>query len=138
MSPAKIKSRVSIVQKIFYRSLTGEKLKLIIHNHLNSRIHLCWSSEPGTLKYRDCIERYFARKNDWMQFCKALKESSVTGLAACLVQKIIYDKDPSIQRCIYVEKAVWGNRAAWRHYRHKYLKTQNSCFCPVSSTSVIS
>jgi len=121
-----------------YRSITGQTLGLIVHNNLNSRIHLCWSTETGTFKYRDCIERAFFREKDWLRFCKALQISSVFGLAACLIRGITYNDDHRIQRCIYLQKAVWGNRTAWKRYRQKYLKSSNMCFCPVSSSSIIS
>jgi len=40
MFRGKIKIRISIVEKIIYRPLTGQSLGLIFHNHLNSRIYL--------------------------------------------------------------------------------------------------
>ena len=138
MFHGKIKNFISIVEKVICRSLTGQTLGLIVHNHLNSRIHLCWSTETGTFKYRDCIERSFFREKDWLRFCKALQMYSVFGLAACLVRGITYDDDHRIQRCIYLEKAVWGNRTAWKTYRQKCLKSSNICFCPVSSSSIVS
>ena len=49
----KIKTRISIVEIVIFRSLTGQRLGLIIHNHLNSRIHLCWTTEMGTINYKD-------------------------------------------------------------------------------------
>jgi len=45
-----IKNRISIVEKLIYRSLTGQTLGLTIHKRLNSRIHLCWSTVEGTPK----------------------------------------------------------------------------------------
>jgi len=49
MFQRKIKNRISFVEKVIYRSLTGQRLGLIIHSHLNSRMHLCGSTETGTL-----------------------------------------------------------------------------------------
>jgi len=102
----KIKNHISIVEKVIYRPLTGQTLGLIVHNHLNSRILLCWSTETVTFKYRDCKERSFVREEDWLRFCKALQISSVFGLAACLLRGITYDDYHRIQRCIYLEKAI--------------------------------
>ena len=51
----KIKNRILIVEKVIYRSHTGQTLGLTIHNHLKSRIHLCWSNETGTPKYKDAL-----------------------------------------------------------------------------------
>jgi len=120
------------------RSLRGQTIGLIVHNHLRSRIHLCWSTETGTFKYRDCIERSFFREKDWLRFCKALQISSVFGLAACLVRVITYDDDHRTQRCIYLETAVWGNRTAWKRYCQNCLKSSNICFCPVIPSSIVS
>jgi len=69
----KIKNRIPIVEKVIYRSLTGQTLGLTIHNHSKSRIHLCWSNETGTLKYNNALERSFFREKDWLRFCEALK-----------------------------------------------------------------
>ena len=105
-----IKNRVSIVEKLIYRSLTGQTLGLTIHSHLKSRIHLCWSNETGTLKYKGCIEWSFFRRNDWLRFCEALKMIRMIGLAACIVRIMIYE-DHKIQRCIVLEKP--GSRNVW-------------------------
>jgi len=96
--PKKIKNRISIVEKVICRSLTGQTLGLIVHNHLNSRIHLCWSTETGTFKCR--LHTGIVREKDWLRFCKALQISSVFGLAACLVRGITCDDGHRIQRCI--------------------------------------
>jgi len=66
----KIKNSILIVEKVIYRSLTGQTLGLAIHNHLNSRIHLWGSIETGTLKYKDCVERSNFREKDWLRFVK--------------------------------------------------------------------
>jgi len=66
----KIKKRISIVEKVISRSLTGQTLGLTIHNHLKSRIHLCWSNETGTLKYKGCLERSFYRERIGCVFVK--------------------------------------------------------------------
>ena len=63
-----------------------------MHNHLNSRIHLCWSTETGTHSFRDCIEKVFIEEKEWLCFCKSLKFSGVHGLAACIVSGITYKK----------------------------------------------
>jgi len=98
MCHRKIKNRISIVGKVIYRSLKGQTLRLPIHNHLTSRIHLCWSNEADTLKHKDCIERSFIREKDWLSFCKALKMFRISGLAACIMRGITYEGNHRIQR----------------------------------------
>ena len=127
----KIKNRISIVEKVIYRSLTGQTLGLTIHNHLKSRIHFCWSSETGTVKYKDALERSFFREKDWLRFCEALKMTRMIGLAVCIVRGITYEEDKRIQRCIFLEKAIWGSRNVWKKYGQKCLKAQSICFCSV-------
>ena len=73
MLQRKLKNRISIVEKAINPSLTVQWLRLIIHNYLNSWIHLRWSTETGTLNYKDCIERLLVRERDWLCLCKALK-----------------------------------------------------------------
>jgi hypothetical protein len=69
----KIKNRISVVEKVIYRSLTGQMLGLTFHNHSKWRIHLCWSNETGTPTYKDALERSFFREKDRLRFCEALK-----------------------------------------------------------------
>ena len=90
MFRTKVKKRISITEKLINLSLTGQRLRLVIHNHLNSRIHLCWSTEAGKLNYKDCIERDLLREKERLCVCKALKTSGTYGLAECVVRRIIY------------------------------------------------
>jgi len=76
-------------------------LGLIVHNNLNSRIHLCWSVKAGKPYYKNCIGRSFIRKNDWPCLCKRLKIRSAVGLAACIVGRIRYVGDHRIKSCIF-------------------------------------
>ena len=92
MFRTKVKNRISITEKLINRSLSGQRLGLVIHNHLNWRIHLCWSTETGTHSFRDCIEKVFIEEKEWLCFCKSLKFSGVHGLAACIVSGITYKK----------------------------------------------
>ena len=108
MFRTKVKNRISITEKLINRSLTGQRLGLAIHNHLNSRIHLCWSTEVGKLNYKDCIERVFQREKEWLCVCKALKTSGTYGLAECVVRRIICEGDHTVERCIFLEKKVRG------------------------------
>jgi hypothetical protein len=78
---------------------------------------LCWSNETGTLKYKVTLERSFFRENDWLRFYEALKMTRMIGLADCIVRGIIYEEDHRIQRCIFLEKAIWGSRNVWKKYR---------------------
>ena len=111
----KIKNRISIVEKVIYRSLTGQTLGLTIHNHLKSRIHLCWSNDTCTSKYKNALERSFFRVMDWLRFCKALKIIPISGVAACIMRGITCEGDHRIQRCVFLGKAIWGSRNVWKN-----------------------
>jgi len=137
MFQRKIMNRISIVEKVIYRSLTGQRLGLTIHNNLNSRIHLNWGIETGTYKYKECIERSFVWGKVWQRCCKALKFSCAIDLAVCIFRGIIYEGDNRIQLSIFLEKAIWEKSTVWENYCPKYLSTRNTSQCPVSSSSVI-
>ena len=108
MFQRKIKARISIVAKVNYRSLTGEMLGLIVHNHLNSQIHLCWSITTGTPYYKNCIQRSFICENNWLCRCKQLKIPGAVGLAACTVGGIRYVGDHRVRRCILFGRSNLG------------------------------
>ena len=94
------------MEKIINLSLSGQRFGLIIHNHFNSRIYLCWSTETGKLNYKDCIERVFLREKEWLCLCKALKTSRAYGPAEFVVRRINYDGDYTVERCIFLEKCM--------------------------------
>jgi hypothetical protein len=136
MLQKKFKKRISIVKKSNLSFPYWQSLGLILHNHLNSRLHLCWSIKTGTPYYRDCIERSFVREKDWLCLCNRLKISGVVGLAECLVRGIRYEGVLRVERCVYLEKAIRGKRTVWIKYCREYLKAKHICLCPVSSSSV--
>jgi len=122
-------------KKLINLSLSGQRLGLVIHNHLNSRIHLCWSTKTDKLNYKDCIERVFLQEKEWLCVCKALKTSSTYGLAECVVRSILYKGDHTVECCIFLEKSMWGKRLEWLKYLN--VKRVCLCLCPVSSSLVI-
>ena len=117
----KNKKRISLVERVINLSLIGKMLGLIIHNHLNSRIHLCWSTETGTLNYRDSIERMFLQEKEWLFLCKALKISGVDG-ARSVPGSWNNIRRRSQSRTMYLlKKAMWGKRSVWIKCCRKYL-----------------
>ena len=97
--------------------------------------NLCWSTEAGKLHYKDCIERVFQREKEWLCVCKALKTYGTYGLAECVVCRIIYGGDHTVERCILLEKSMWGKRLELLKYLN--VKRVCLCLCPVSSSLVI-
>ena len=88
----------------------------------------------GKLNYKDCIERVFLREKEWLCVCKALKTSGTYGLAECVVRRISYG-DHRVERCIFLEKSMWGKRLELLKYLN--VKCVCLCLCPVSSSLVI-
>ena len=132
-----IENPISIAEKLINRSFTGQRLGMIIHNHLNSRIHLCWSTGKSKLNFKDCVERLFLQEQEWFCLCKALKSSGVHGLAACIVRRINYEEDHTVEPCIFLEKTMWGRISVWLNHCQKYLNAKYIGFCPVSSSSLV-
>ena len=69
---------------------------------------MCWSTETDKLNYKDCIERVFLQEREWLCLFKALKTSGVQGLASCIVRRIFYEDDHTLERCIFLEKNYVG------------------------------
>ena len=61
MFRTKVKNRFSVTEKLINRSLTGQRLGLVIH--------MCSSIEAGKRNYKDCIENVFIREKEWMCVC---------------------------------------------------------------------
>ena len=72
----KVKNRISITEKLINRSLTGQRLGLVIH--------MCCSIEAGKRNYKDCIENVFIREIEWL--CVFVKHFSVSLCWHCNIQ----------------------------------------------------
>jgi hypothetical protein len=131
------KKRISIVENVIYRSFTGQSLGLIVHNHLNAKLHLCWGNKTGTSYYTNCIERSFTREKDWLYLCDKLRMSGVLGLAECLVRGIRYEDDLRVESCVYFEKSIRGRPSIWLIYVREILKADHICLCPLNSSEII-
>ena len=73
----------SIVERVNYRSLTGQGLGLHVHVHLGSVILLCWNIHNTIGCYKNCIARDSAECNVSYQVWRMLRSRGLDGLCRC-------------------------------------------------------
>jgi hypothetical protein len=86
----------SIVQKIAFRSLTGQGLGLAVHTHLKLLFHLSWN--PGFRKgsYENCVARHTAQSALWYQIVNQIRSGGLVGLCKCVFATIVGYDDKTI------------------------------------------
>ena len=74
--------RLSIVDRLAGRSLTGRGLHILVHQHFGYRLHLEWSGDHNTRSAR-FMERRFHRWDQTKSFASQLCRLGIEGLCTC-------------------------------------------------------
>ena len=100
----KMNSHPSIVKNLIFRSITGQKLGVDVHQHLSMEIHLCWSTiiEPGY--YKNCIVRRISTFQEYNEFMSSIQRSSkFDGACVCCYSSVFTVQRKKAKRCIYTD-----------------------------------
>jgi len=130
----KIKSCISIVDKLNYRSVTTQKLGgARTHTHLSTRLHLCRNS-TCVPSYRNCIESVFISKEVRKQICFWLSIPGLDGICVwvsvrvcvcvcvCVRGGIKALWDWKVRRCLHTEKKMCLVKpVVWKTYWPEFL-----------------
>jgi len=124
-------SRSSIVERLNFRSLTGQGLGLDVHRCDVSRIRLFWNMSSIKGCYMNYIGRYevdFYVSNQ----CLSLFESfGLAGACSCCYDCTLHIGDWIEKVCIYTDPRVWENRLYFRtHFDCMRWHGYGTCQCP--------
>jgi len=106
MNRRRVKDYSSVVQKIVFRSLTGQGLGLTVHTHIGLSFHLSWN--PGFRKgsYKNCVARHTVQSPLWRQIVRQLRGGSLVGLCKCVFGTLCWYDDRTIPNvCFHI--AQW-------------------------------
>ena len=93
--------RLSIVDRLAARSLTGRSLDIHVHQHFGYRLHLEWSGDPNNHRSERFMERRFHRWDQTKSFASQLCSRGIQGLCTCVYDAAYqppHDKAPRCRR----------------------------------------
>ena len=90
--------RLSIVDRLAVRSLTGRGLHILVHQHFGYRLHLEWSGDHNTRSAR-FMERRFHRWDQTKSFSSQLCRLGIEGLCTCAYEASYQHPHAKAPRC---------------------------------------
>jgi hypothetical protein len=79
-----MKKLFSIVEKVVYRSLTGQSFGLDVHQHFEQMTLLYWNVHSTTGCYESVLARYFLENDEFDCFVRKSVRSGLKGVCDCM------------------------------------------------------
>ena len=92
--------RLSIVDRLAARSLTGRGLDIHVHQHFGLRLHLQWSGDPNNHRSERFMERRFHRWDQTTSFASQLCSRGIQGLCTCVYEAAYQPPHDKAPRCL--------------------------------------
>jgi len=92
--------RLSIVDRLAARSLTGRGLDIHVHQHFGYRLHLEWSGDPNNHRSHRFMERRFHRWDQTKSFASQLCSRGIEGLCTCVYDASYQPPRDKAPRCL--------------------------------------
>jgi hypothetical protein len=115
-------NRLSIVDRLTARSVTGQGVQILVHQHYGYRLHLAWKGSRSRVSSR-FVERRFLTAYDPETFCTELCRYGLEGLCVCVYKEYYMSihvrarllREPLIQSQKYLLKPKWWLKALQTH-----------------------
>jgi hypothetical protein len=75
-------SAVSFVQRLAVREVSGQSMRLSVHQHFGFRMHCEWNGTFGTRSF----ERRFKECKGVLAFCTAINTHTLEGVSSCITR----------------------------------------------------
>jgi hypothetical protein len=108
--------RPSIVDRLAARSVTGQSLDILVHQHFGYRVHLEWNGGNSSRESYRFMERRFLMDSDTQTFCVELCKFGLEGLCTCIYgdyHKNIPAKTPRCQRGPFYPTQKYLQKPRW-------------------------
>ena len=129
----------SIVWRLASRCVTGNGLRIQIHQHIGFRLHIVWNVTD--FKATRCLERVFTNYGELLDFCIQLKIGAFEGLCDCVCTHFIEWMEDKIKPCLLEYSTQSQIRQSyvlrfWESTEEEENRRRNffQCMCPVSSS----
>jgi hypothetical protein len=112
-------NRLSILDRLTARSVTGQGLQILVHQHYAYRLHLEWRGRGSRVSSR-FMERRFLMSRETETFCTELCSYGLEGLCTCVYEGYYMSKLVRARRCLrkplmlsqeYLLKPTWWLKA---------------------------
>ena len=134
-------NRLSIVDRLAARSLTGQGLRVRVHQHYGYRLHLQWKGNRNREGSSRFMERHFRGFPDVLSFCEQLCDGRLEGLTTCVYDmcyKALFHKastcrrEPILSSQTYLLRPKRWLRAA---EERNVVTDWCTCFCNITSAN---
>jgi hypothetical protein len=92
-------NHLSIVDRLTARSVTGQGLQILVHQHYGYRLHLEWKGSNSRVS-SGFMERRFLMSSDAETFCKELCSCGLEGLCTCVYEGYYMSTHVRAPRCL--------------------------------------
>jgi hypothetical protein len=130
--------RLSIVDRLASRSLTGRGLHILIHQHFGYRLCLEWSGDPNNERSARFMERRFHRWDEAESFSSQLCSLGFEGLCACAYEASYqphHAKAPRCRRGPFYASQKHLLLPKWELKSMEDYALVNLCECNITSTA---
>jgi len=93
-------NRLSIVDRLAARSVTGRSLHILVHQHYGYRLHLEWSGGGDCQNASRFMERQFDMSCQSQSFCTQLCHRGLDGLCTCIYESHNFHPHQRAPRCL--------------------------------------
>jgi len=93
-------NRLFIVDRLAARSVTGQGLQILVHQHYGYRLHLEWGgSSSGSMVSSRFMESRFLMSGEAETFCTELCSYGLEGLCTCVYEEYYISTHVRAPRC---------------------------------------
>ena len=93
-------NRLSIVDRLATRSVTGRGVQIFVHLHCGYRLHHEWSGGSGSRDSSRFMERRFYMSGEAETFCTELCSRGLEGLCTCVYEEYNMSPHERAPRCL--------------------------------------
>ena len=83
----------SIVQKVIFRSVSGQELGLTVHALRGLSIHLSWNSGSCAGSFQNCISRHTVQSAVWRAIIRQIRRRGLIGVC-----RSVYGTETGLER----------------------------------------
>jgi len=134
--------RLSIVDRLAARSLTGRGLHILVHQHYGYRLHLEWSGSGSCSRDSSrFLERRFNMFGEAESFCTELCNQGLEGLCTCVYEEYNFsphERAPTCRRAPLIRSQKYLSQPKWwlkTAQDMRDLSVTTRCGCHITSSS---
>jgi len=130
--------RLSIVDRLAARSVTGRSLQILVHQHYGYRLHLEWRRCSGSRDSSRFMERRFYMQGEAETFFTELCSRGLEGLCTCVYEGYNmspHERAPTCLRAPLIQSKKYLSEPKWWLKALQDMSIKTHCGCNIPSSS---